>query len=83
MLPLKCAENCEKHIFHIYFLNMDISLIMKITGMKIAIHVAEIRWEGRVSQNFDIGLSFCLILCMKIELLKKIQKITKVTRFLL
>ena len=67
MLPLKCAENGEKHIFHIYFLNMDISLIMKITGMKIAIHVAEIRWEGRVSQNFDIGLSFCLILCRKLN----------------
>ena len=67
MLPLKCAENCEKLIFHMYFFNMDISLIMKMTGMKIAIHVAEIRWEGRVSQNFDIGLSFCLILCRKLN----------------
>ena len=38
---LKCAENWEKHIFHIYFLNIDISLIMKITGMTIAIQVAE------------------------------------------
>ena len=26
--------------------------------MKIAIHVTETDWEGRVSQNFDIGLSF-------------------------
>ena len=25
--------------------------------MKTAIHVAESHWEGRVSQNFDIGLS--------------------------
>ena len=34
--------------------------------MKIAIHVTETDWEGRVSQNFDIGLSFCFILCRKV-----------------
>ena len=53
---------------------------MTITGMELAIHVAEIRLEGSVSRKFDIGLSFCFILCRR---LKKIQKITKVTRFLL
>ena len=62
---------------------MDISLVMKITGIKLAIHAAEIRLEGRVSQNFDIGLSFCFMLCRRLNFLKKIQKITKVTRFLL
>ena len=50
---------------------MDISLIMNITGMKIAIHVAETRLEGRVSQNFDIGLSFCFILCSRLNFKKK------------
>ena len=35
--------------------------------MKIAIHVTETDWEGRVSQNLDIGLSFCFILCRKVE----------------
>ena len=53
---------------------MDISLIMNITGMKIAIHVAETRLEGRVSQNFDIGLSFCFILCSRLNLKKKNHK---------
>ena len=66
-LPLECAENWEKHIIHIFFLNMNISLIMNITGMKIAIHVAETRLEGNVSQYFDIGLSFCVILCRRLN----------------
>ena len=36
------------------FSNMDISLVVNITGMKIATHVAETHWEERVSQDFDI-----------------------------
>ena len=48
-------------MIHIYFFNMDISLIINITGMRIAIHLAETHLEGRVSQNFDTGLSFCFI----------------------
>ena len=64
-------------------MNMNISLIMNITGMKIAIHVAETRLEGSVSQNFDIGLSFCVILCRRLNFLKYYKKITKVTRSLL
>ena len=47
---------------------MDISLIKTIMGMKIAIHVAETHWEGRVSQNFDIALSFCFILCRRLNI---------------
>ena len=31
---------------------------MKVTMMKTAIHVAETHWEGRVSQDFHIGLFF-------------------------
>ena len=50
--------NWKKNIFHIYFLNMDFSLIMTLMCMKIYIHSAEICFEGSVSQNFDIGLSF-------------------------
>ena len=58
---LKIGKNT---LFTHIFLNMDIWLIMNSTGMKIAIpvHVAETRLEGRVSQNFDIGLNFCFIL---------------------
>ena len=67
-----------KHIFQIYFLNIDISLIMKRTRMKTAIPDAEIHWEGSLSQNSDIGLSFCFILCRRVDFqanLKKIQKL--------
>ena len=78
MVAIKCAENWEKQISHKHFFNMDISLIMKITGMKIAIHVAETRLEGRVSQNFDLGLRFCFISCRRLYLKKK-KYITKVT----
>ena len=62
-------------------MNMDISLIMKITGIKLAIHVAEIRLEGRVSQNFDIGLSFCFMLCRRLNFLKKYKKSQKLPVF--
>ena len=46
-------------------LRMDISLIMKLTIMKIAIHAAETPREGSLYQNIDIGLRFCFILCRK------------------
>ena len=68
--------------FHIYFFNMDILLIMKLTSMKTAGHVAEIYPEGRVSQKFDKGLSF-LYLTYKSGLSNKFQKITKVSLFVL
>ena len=34
-----------------------------------------------MSQNFDIGLSYCFIVCRRWKLGKKYKKITKVTRF--
>ena len=48
-------------IFYTYFFNMDISVTLMFICLKICLHVAEIYPEGRVSQNFDIGLSFCLM----------------------
>ena len=57
-LPLEYTENWEIYIFHIYFLNMDFLLIMKLTVMNIAMYIAGTYWEGMVSQNFDIDLSF-------------------------
>ena len=47
-----------KYIFFTYFFHMDFSLIIKLTGMKTVMYVAGTYWEGRVSQNFDIDLSF-------------------------
>ena len=67
---MKYPKNCEKHIFHIHFFNMDISLDIKLIIMKIAKLVPEINWEGRVSQNFDIGLSFCFISYRRVDFQK-------------
>ena len=47
--------------FHIYFLNMDISLIIIVTCSKLSTHDARTHSEGSVSQNFDLGFSFCFI----------------------
>ena len=46
---------------------MDFSLIMKLTGMKIAMYVAETHWEGRVSQNCDIDLSFSFMIFRRVN----------------
>ena len=47
-------------LLNFYFLNVDISLIIKATNLILSIHVENITVEGTVSQNFDIGLgSIC------------------------
>ena len=64
----KSVEICHKYnkiIFYVYFLNMDISLTMAFIFLKTCIHVAEVCLEGSVSQNVDIGLSFCFMLCRR------------------
>ena len=66
-LALKYAENREILILHIYFLNMDISLTMRLICLETAIHVLDTHLEGKVSQNFDTGLSLNLIACTKSE----------------
>ena len=44
---------------------MDISLIMSFKILKFVVYVGKTYSEGSVSQNFDIGFSFCLIVCRK------------------
>ena len=66
--------NWKKLIFHIYFLNMDFSLILTLMCMKIFIHSAEICFKGSLSQNFDIGLSFCFMVCRIYGTLEKNAK---------
>ena len=51
----------ETHIFHVYFFNLDIPLIIALTSLKMCMCIAEICMEGSVSQNFDLGLSFCFM----------------------
>ena len=45
-------------IFHIYFLNMDISLIIALICLRICMYISDMYMEGRLSQIVDIGLSF-------------------------
>ena len=39
--------NLKTHIFHVYFLNMDISLIIAPISLKICMCIAEIYMEGK------------------------------------
>ena len=48
--------------FHIYFFNMDISLIMTLTCLKISTHDAKTHTSGSVSQSFDLGFSVFVLL---------------------
>ena len=50
----------ENYFLNFYFLNVNISLIIKATNLILSIHVENITVEGTVSQIFDIGLgSIC------------------------
>ena len=44
---------------------MDISLTIAPISLKICMCIAEIYMEGSVSQNFDLGLSFCFMQCTR------------------
>ena len=53
--------NLKILIFHVYFVNMDISLIIAHICLKTCMCIAEICMTKRVSQHFDLGLSFCFM----------------------
>ena len=73
--------NMKTNIFHVYFLNMDISLIIAPISLKICMCIAEIDMEGSVSQNFDLGLSFCFMQCRRRHFEKKYKKSQKLPVF--
>ena len=50
------------------FVNMDISLIITLICFEICMFIAEICMEGSISQNFDLGLSFCFMHCLSVHL---------------
>ena len=71
-----------KYSFSIYiFLNKHISLNIRITCLKTAIHVSKTHWEGRVSQNFDIGLSLNFLACRSGGFQKNTKKSQKLPVF--
>ena len=59
--------NLKTQMFHVYFLNMDISLIIAPISLRICMCIAEIYMERRVSQNSDLGLSFCFMQCRRMH----------------
>ena len=72
----ECVQNMKILIFDIFFFNMDISLIIANICFRICMYIPEIYMEGRVSHTFDIGFSFCFIVCRKFEkIYKQSQKL--------
>ena len=61
----KCVWNLKILIFHVYYLNMDISFIIVLVIQKMCMFLAEIYLEGSVSQNFDIGLGASFMVCRR------------------
>ena len=77
-----CAES-ENHHFSQIFFNMDISLIIALIRLKTCMYNHQICSEGRVSQNVDIELSFCFIVCRRWKLEKKYKKLQKLPFFVI
>ena len=63
--------NLKILIFHVYSFNMHILLIVAPIYLKTFTCVAEICMEGRLSQNLDLGFSFCFMLCRRWNFVKK------------
>ena len=57
---------------------MDISVAIPCRHSKFETSIYEIKMEGSVSQNFDLGVSFSFMKCRNLL----IKKSPKVTRFL-
>ena len=48
-----------------YIFNMDNSLVTALICLRMCMCIAEICMEKSLSQNFELGLSFCFILCKR------------------
>ena len=51
--------------FHIIFLNSNFSVNNDSNVTILIEHVLCIALEGSVSQNFDLGLGYCFMLCIE------------------
>ena len=65
-----CPE-LETLIFHVYCFKMNISLIITRICLKTCMYIAEICVERSLSQNFDVGISFCFMMYRRRKLEKK------------
>ena len=73
--------NLKILIFHVYFFNMDISVIIALISLKTCMCVAGICMEGSVSQIFELGLSFCFMVCRRRNFEKKYKNSQKLPVF--
>ena len=73
--------NLKILIFHAYFFNMDILLIIALICLKTCMCIAEICMEGSVSQNFDLGLCFCFMPFRKRNFARKYKNPEKLPVF--
>ena len=73
--------NLKVLIFHVYFLNMHILLIIAPIYLKTCMCIARICMEGSVSQNFDLGIWFCFMLCRRWNFENKYKKTQKLPVF--
>ena len=60
---------------------MDISLIIALICLKIWMYIPYMYMEEILSQIFDIGFSFCFILCRRWKLEKKYKQSQKLPVF--
>ena len=73
--------NLKILIFHVYFFNMHILLIIAPICLEICMCVTEICMEGSVSQNVDLGHSFYFMLCRRWNFEIKYKKSQKLPVF--
>ena len=73
--------NLKILIFHVYFFNMHILFIIAPIYLITCMYNTKICMEGSVSQNFDLGLSFCFMLCRRWDFEKKYKKSQKLPVF--
>ena len=67
-----CPESENHHFLHIFFQNGYLTCYS--TYLLENVYVHSLYMEGRVSQNYDIGLRFCFIVCIRFKLGGKYKK---------
>ena len=76
-----CPECENLHFSHIFFQHGYLTYCSTYVLENLYVYSLDV-YGGRVSQNFDIGLSFCFIVCRRWTLGKKYKKTQKLSVFL-
>ena len=62
MIEIMEIINLKLIFFHLYFLNIDISVAVHSIKLRFSVCVLKVLLGGIVSQNFDLGLTFDFML---------------------